>query len=43
MAQDGVPDDVSREHGKEQSGSLKREEFIDQVNDYQLVKRDPAP
>jgi hypothetical protein len=32
----------SCEHGNEASGSVKSEEFLDQVNDYQLLKRDSA-
>jgi len=33
----------SYEHGTEPSGSIKRVEFLDYVNDYQLLKKDSAP
>jgi len=32
----------SCEHGNEPSGSIKSGEFLDQLNDYQLLKKDPA-
>jgi hypothetical protein len=33
----------SYEHGNEPSGSVKGDEFLDQMNDYQLLKKDSAP
>jgi hypothetical protein len=33
----------SCEHGNETSGSLKRGEFLDWLNDYQLLKKDSVP
>jgi hypothetical protein len=30
-------------HGNEPSGSMKSEEFLDQLNDYQIFKEDCLP
>jgi hypothetical protein len=32
----------SYEHGDEPWGSIKDEEFLDKLSDYQLLKKDPA-
>jgi hypothetical protein len=31
------------EHGNEPPGSIKGEEFLDQLSDYKLLKNDSAP
>jgi len=33
---------VSCEHGNEPSGSIKGAKFLDQLSNYQLLKKDPA-
>jgi len=40
---DWTPLKGSRDYGKEHSGSIKGGEFLTQLREYLLLKRDPAP